>query len=109
VGLDRLKMLNHGYTSGYTDVTRNLVDKIKTRGTADDEDEQQTEIIREIIKDSSGSSTDSKKKKKKSQIVIGSGSSKEKLAYGYDAIAHREELMEKRNSKTGSRSRLANH
>ena len=29
VGLDKLKLLNHGYTSGYTDVTRNLVENKK--------------------------------------------------------------------------------
>ena len=40
-------MLNHGYTSGYTDVTRALVDK-RFRATADDEDDKETEIIREM-------------------------------------------------------------
>jgi hypothetical protein len=48
-------MLNHGYTSGYTDVTRNQFDKKKTpkRSTADDD--SQTEIIRETIEERSRS------------------------------------------------------
>ena len=93
VGVGGLKTLNHGYTSGYTDVTRAIGDK-RFRATADDEDDKETEIIREIVKDSSGSSTGSKKKKKTSKILIDSGGSAESKRPKRSSI------------KPGSRSRL---
>ena len=41
MGIDKLKTLNHGYTSDYTDVTRNQIDKKKAqkRATADQDDD----------------------------------------------------------------------